>query len=288
MIRSMTAFARRERRGEWGVLTWEIRSLNHRYLEVFVRLPEELRGLEPAVRQRVGERLQRGKVECNLRLQRTPGAGSRLDLNRDLAVQLLGLARDLQDLDETLDSPRVTEVLAWPGVAVEAELDLDPVNAAAEALLEETLGELLETREREGAGLAQVIEQRLDAIAALAAEVRARLPEIRAALRQRLEARLGELEASPDPARLEQELVLGLQKMDVDEELDRLQAHVAEVRSVLGRDEPVGRRLDFLMQELNREANTLGAKSAAVETSRASVELKVLIEQMREQVQNIE
>jgi len=288
MIRSMTAFARRERRGDWGVLTWEIRSLNHRYLEAFVRLPEELRGLEPAVRRRLGERLQRGKVECNLRFQRTPGVTSRLDLNRDLAAQLLRLMRDLQGLDETLDSPRVTELLAWPGVVAEGELDLEPVSATAQGLLEETLDELLETREREGQELRAVIEQRLDRIHALAQDVRGYLPEIRQSLRQRLESRLSELEAAPDPGRLEQELVLGLQKMDVDEELDRLQAHVTEVRAALDRDEPVGRRLDFLMQELNREANTLGSKSAAAETSQASVELKVLIEQMREQVQNIE
>ena len=288
MIRSMTAFARRERRGEWGTLTWELRSLNHRYLEVMVRLPEDLRGLEGQVRERLAARLQRGKVECSLRFRRDPGAAGGLSLNQDLARQVLDLSAQVLALAPELRPIGAMQVLGWPGVVEQAELDLAPVNSAALALLDEAVDELVTTREREGDGLRTVIEQRLTAMSALVAQVREQLPQIRDALRQRLEARLAELDISADPGRLEQELVLQLQKIDVDEELDRLQTHVAEIGAVLDRDEAVGRRLDFLMQELNRESNTLGSKSAAVETTSAAVELKVLIEQMREQVQNIE
>ena len=288
MIRSMTAFARREHRGDWGTLTWELRSLNHRYLEVMVRLPEDLRGLEAQVRERLAAQLQRGKVECSLRFRRDPGAAGGLSLNQDLARQVLDLSAQVLALAPELRPIGAMQVLGWPGVVEQVELDLAPVNGAALALLDEAVDELVATREREGDGLRAIIEQRLTAMSSLVAQVRERLPQIRDALRQRLEARLAELEISADPGRLEQELVLQLQKIDVDEELDRLQTHVAEIGAVLDRDEPVGRRLDFLMQELNRESNTLGSKSAAAETTAAAVELKVLIEQMREQVQNIE
>lgn len=288
MIRSMTAFARREHRGDWGTLTWELRSLNHRYLEVMVRLPEDLRGLEAQVRERLAARLQRGKVECSLRFRRDPGAAGGLSLNQDLARQVLDLSAQVLALAPELRPIGAMQVLGWPGVVEQAELDLAPVNGAALALLDEAVDELVTTREREGDGLRAIIEQRLSAMSSLVAQVREHLPQIRDALRQRLETRLAELEISADPGRLEQELVLQLQKIDVDEELDRLQTHVAEISAVLDRDEPVGRRLDFLMQELNRETNTLGSKSAATETTAAAVELKVLIEQMREQVQNIE
>ena len=288
MIRSMTAFARREQRGDWGTLTWEVRSLNHRYLEVAVRLPEDLRGLEAQVRERLGARLQRGKVECGLRFRRDPGAAGGLSLNRDLAAQILGLAEQVRALAPDLRPIGAMQVLGWPGVVEQAELDLAPINGAALVLLDEAIDELVATREREGEGLRGLIEQRLVTMSTLVAQVREKLPQIRAALRQRLESRLAELDVVADPGRLEQELVLQLQKIDVDEELDRLQTHIEEISAVLDRDEPVGRRLDFLMQELNRESNTLGSKSAATETSAAAVELKVLIEQMREQVQNIE
>lgn len=288
MIRSMTAFARRESRGEWGTLTWELRSLNHRYLEVAVRLPEELRGLEPAVRERMAARLSRGKVECSLRFRRDPAAAGGLSLNEGLARQVLALTEQVRSLGPNLRPVGVMQVLGWPGVVEQAEVDLAPLNSAALALLDQAVDELVVTREREGEGLSAVIEQRLSTMSELVVQVRGCLPQIRAALRQRLEARLAELDVSADPGRLEQELVLQLQKIDVDEELDRLQTHVAEIGDVLKRDEPVGRRLDFLMQELNRESNTLGSKSAATETTVAAVELKVLIEQMREQVQNVE
>lgn len=288
MIRSMTAFARREQRGDWGSLTWEVRSLNHRYLEVVVRLPEELRGLEAAVRERLAARLNRGKVECGLRFRRDPAAGGSANLNRALAEQVLGLARQARELAPELRPMGVMQLLGWPGVVEQAELDVAMVGAAALETLDQAIDELVATREREGADLRQLIEQRLATMTELVGQLREHLPQLRAALRQRLEARLAELAVNADPGRVEQELVLQLQKIDVDEELDRLQTHVAEIGAVLQRNEPVGRRLDFLMQELNRESNTLGSKSAAMETSAAAVELKVLVEQMREQVQNIE
>ncbi len=288
MIRSMTAFARRESRGEWGALTWELRSLNNRYLEVSVRLPEDLRGLETAVRERLARRLSRGKVDCNLRFRRDPAATGGLGLNEGLARQVLALTEQAQRLGPALRPAGVMQVLGWPGVVEQAEVDLEPLNNAALALLEQAIDELVATREREGEDLRGLIDQRLATMSAQVAQVRGYLPQIRAALRQRLEARLAELDVTADPGRLEQELVLQLQKIDVDEELDRLQTHIAEIAAVLQRNEPVGRRLDFLMQELNRESNTLGSKSAAADTTAAAVELKVLIEQMREQVQNIE
>jgi len=288
MIRSMTAFARQEARGPWGVLTWELRSLNHRFLEASVRLPEELRALETTVRERVAATAARGKVECNLRFQRAAGVHAELQFDAEMARRVVELAGEVGAMVAVAAPVNALEVLRWPGVVQEAELDLGPVSEQALILLDTALGELVATREREGARLRDLLLERTGAMEALAAEVREQLPEIRERLRERLESRLRELDVAADPGRLEQELVLQLQKIDVDEELDRLVTHLQEVRAVLGREEPVGRRLDFLMQELNREANTLGSKSAVVETTRAAVELKVLIEQMREQVQNIE
>ncbi|MEJ2345643.1 MAG: YicC family protein [Gammaproteobacteria bacterium] len=284
----MTAFARREQRADWGVLTWELRSLNHRFLEVATRLPDELRGLEAAVRERVAQTLGRGKVECGLRLQRAGGARGGVALNDDLLRRVLELAREVDGMHANPAPLGAMEIMRWPGVVEEVEQDLEPISAAALELLDAALAELVATREREGERLRAIVEQRCAAMAQLAADVRAHLPEIRTQVRTRLEERLAEMQVQAEPGRVEQELVLQLQKLDVDEELDRLQTHLQEVADVLGRDEPVGRRLDFLMQELNREANTLGSKSAVVETTRAAVELKVLIEQMREQVQNIE
>lgn len=288
MIRSMTAFARQERRAAWGVLTWELRSLNHRFLEVGTRLPEDLRALEGAVRERVAKLLKRGKVECGLRLQRTAGAHGELSMNREVVARLVELVTEANALHASPAPISAIELLRWPGAVDEVEPDLGPISEAALELLDSALAELVDTREREGERLRAVLEQRGAAMAALASEVRQHLPEIRTQLRARLEARLAEVQVQTDPARIEQELVLQLQKLDVDEELDSLETHLREIGDVLKRSEPVGRRLDFLMQELNREANTLGSKSVVVETTRASVELKVLIEQMREQVQNIE
>ncbi len=288
MIHSMTAFAQRERWGNWGMLSWELRSLNHRYLEVSARLPEEFRGLEARVRDLVGEFISRGKVECNLRYQRAPEGAAEVTVNRMLAERLIQAG---QEVRARLDNPaplNVMDILRWPGVLEVAEPDMGDAHDAALALLAEALAELKDTRNREGIKLQEAIERRLETMEALVAQVHGRLPTVLEHLRERLRNRLADLRAELDPARLEQEIAIMAQRMDVAEELDRLETHIQEVRHVLAREEPVGRRLDFLMQELNREANTLASKSADAEVTRVSIELKVLIEQMREQVQNIE
>ena len=288
MIRSMTAFARQELDTETGALAWEIRSLNHRYLELGVRLPEELRAMEPAVRERVSARLGRGKVECSCRYRPAASAAAPVDVDPDNLLRLLAACDDVAARVPQSDPLNPIEVLRWPGVVREQSVDTAPLMKEALVLLEQTLDELLQSREREGEQIQQSLLQRCDAMSELVQQARSCLPEIQAGLREKLELRLAELETIADPGRLEQELVIQVQKCDVDEEMDRLQGHIDEVRRVLGRDEPVGRRLDFLMQELNREANTLGSKSVAAITTTISVELKVLIEQMREQVQNTE
>jgi uncharacterized protein (TIGR00255 family) len=288
MIRSMTAFARQEADTEAGTLAWEIRSLNHRYLELGVRLPEELRAVEAAVRERAGKRLGRGKVECTCRYRPVATGTVPVDIDQDNLGRLLTACETVTArLPETVPLNPI-ELLRWPGVVREDMVDTGPLVKAALALFEQTLDELVAARQREGAQIRELLLQRCTAMDELVIRARTLLPEIRTALRTRLEARLAELETPADPGRLEQELVLQIQKIDVDEELDRLQSHIGEMHRVLDRKEPVGRRLDFLMQELNREANTLGSKSVAVDTTGISVELKVLIEQMREQIQNVE
>lgn len=288
MIRSMTAFARREMDTGSGVLSWEIRSLNHRYLEPGLRLPEELRAAEATVREHLGKRLARGKVECTCRYRPLASGTVPVEIDTDNLARLLAACEKV-----TAELPAAVpldplDILRWPGILQEQEVDTEPLVRSALALLDVTLDDLVACREREGEQIAGLLRQRCDAMSELVSRVRELLPGIRTALRTKLETRLAELEIPADPGRLEQELVLQLQKLDVDEEMDRLQNHIEEVRRVLERGEPVGRRLDFLMQELNREANTLGSKSVASETTGISVELKVLIEQMREQVQNVE
>lgn len=287
MIRSMTAFASGERQTEWGLLGCELRAVNHRYLEMGVRLPEELRALEPALRERVGQRIGRGKLDLSLRFKPVAGQGGELRINQGLLDRLAEQARAAA---ERFPGLRVefTELLRFPGVMEEDGVDQAGLQAAALALAEEVIGGFIDARGREGAKLGQLIAERLERIATITVDVRAWMPDIRVALRQKLDARVAELKQPLEPGRMEQELVLWLQKIDVEEELDRLDAHVGEARRVLGLPEAVGRRLDFLMQEFNREANTLGSKSVDPRTSQAAVELKVLIEQMREQVQNIE
>lgn len=290
VIRSMTAFARREAQEAFGHLSWELRSLNHRYLEISPHLPEDLRSLEPELRARVGDRLGRGKVDCTLKFRPTQGeAGTELSLNRSQAEQLVSVHAELARLLGYADQqPSASELLRWPGVVQEAEPDLAPVRQRALGLLDDALDDLLATREREGARLAEMVLDRLQRLEVELEKVRDMLPEVRQAFRDRLRSKLDEVAGELEPGRLEQELALFAQKMDVDEELDRALTHATEIRRVLEADEPVGRRLDFLMQELNREANTLGAKSVDPRLSQAAVEMKVLIEQMREQVQNIE
>ncbi len=288
MTNSMTGFARREARWEWGSLAWEIRSVNHRYLEVSWRLPEELRPLEAEFRRQVGKRLKRGKVECSLRLRWGEEEDGDLQLRLPVIRQL---DQALTTVSEHLGGcapVNPLDVLRWPGVVEEQQRDTEPAQAAAMELLDAALVDLNEARRREGERIDVMLTERCDGIVGLVKRARALLPEIREQLRQRLLERIAKLDLEPDSDRLEQELVLLTQKMDVDEELDRLDSHVAEVRRILSVDEAAGRRLDFLMQEFNREANTLGSKSQSLETTRISVELKVLIEQMREQIQNVE
>jgi uncharacterized protein (TIGR00255 family) len=287
MIRSMTAFAAGERSTEWGVLSGELRAVNHRFLELALRLPDELRAFESALRERVASRVSRGKLDLVLRL-RTTLAGDALQVDEVLVERLGALA---QRLDAGFPNLQVqfTELLQFPGVLQSRGLDGDALQREALAVLDVVLDDFIAAREREGGKLAQVIGERAEAIARIAAEVRTLVPQIRAGQRAKLEARLADLSQPADPGRLEQELVIWLQKLDVDEELDRLDSHLVELRRILkGGREPVGRRLDFLLQEFNREANTLGSKSVDARTSNAAVELKVLIDQIREQIQNIE
>jgi len=286
MIRSMTAFASAERTTEWGTLACELRAVNHRFLEIGTRLPEELRALEPQLRERVATRVSRGKLDLNLRL-RAPEGGDALQLDPRMVGQLAELALDMQARFPAL-RVEFTELLQFPGVLQAKSTDPAALQAEALSLLDAVLEEFVVAREREGGKLAAGIGERVDAIARIAAEVRTLMPVIRTGQRLKLEARLADLPQPPDPGRLEQELVMWLQKLDVDEELDRLDSHVTELRRVLVQKEPVGRRLDFLLQEFNREANTLGSKSVDARTSAAAVELKVLIDQVREQIQNIE
>ncbi len=288
MLRSMTAFARQEQSSAWGAITWELRSVNHRYLEITLRLPEALRGLETSVRERIGATLSRGKVEASLKLQATNAAPAAISLNLPVVERLLEVASELEHMIGPGTGLRLIDVLRWPGAINEAEPNIDDIRAAVLGGLDTALTELIATREREGQRTAELLRQRCDAIRSQVVRVRARRPSVLARWRDRLLSRLADLSIEADPGRLEQELALIVQRLDVDEELDRLDAHLDEILAVFDRPEPVGRRLDFLMQELNREANTLSSKSSDTETTRAAVELKVLIEQMREQIQNLE
>ncbi len=288
MIRSMTAFASAERTTESGVISAEMRAVNHRYLEFSLRAPDELRGLEPAIRELVAAKVSRGKVEMNLKLKSPVNAAARaLLLNEELLDRLAQAAMRQKARFPDLHV-NFTDLLNFPGVIEQSGTDTAGLHAETLALVETTLAEFTAAREREGGKLADALRERLAGIETICAQVKQWLPDIRAGLRAKLEARFAEFGTTLDPARLEQEFVLWLQKLDVDEELDRLKTHIAEARRIFGLKEAVGRRLDFLMQEFNREANTLGSKSVDARTSQAAVELKVLIEQMREQVQNLE
>jgi len=288
MITSMTAFARCQKAGAWGQLNWEIRSVNHRYLEIGMRLPDPLRQLEGPVRTRIGEVLSRGKVDCALRFRVDYHNPESMVVNEEIVDRLTDLARRIEIKIHESSSLSVADLLNWPGVITEEGIDYEAVAHEAMAALDEALDELVAGRRREGEHLAGVIRERLDLIGEQIKQVRAVLPELLPNYRERLEARLAEIKDSVDPTRLEQEIVLFANRVDVAEELDRLEAHLREVGNSLAGNQPVGRRLDFLMQEMNREANTLGSKAADIRLTNASVELKVLIEQIREQVQNIE
>ncbi len=283
----MTGFARRERQFPWGMLAWELKAVNHRFLEVGCRLPEEFRAAEAEVRQTIAGAVRRGKVDCALVFRATAAAGS-LDLERVLLDSLTERARQIAERAGPAASIDVMDLLRWPGVVRDAARDLQPLQEAARALLGEALAELSRFRDSEGSRIQDGLAQRCDALLAQAERVSQRLPEVRARARARLLERVAELAASVDHERLEQELAILAQRLDVDEEIERLRGHVVEIRKTFAEREPAGRRLDFLMQELNREANTLSSKSQDIETTRAAVDMKVLIEQMREQVQNVE
>jgi uncharacterized protein (TIGR00255 family) len=284
----MTGFARETAEAEIGALTWEIRAVNHRYLDVQFRLPDQMRAHEQAFRQAVGGSLNRGKVECSLNFRRQLDRQEALQINSGL-VELIGMRiKEMSAMLPATGAVNPFDVLRWPGVVEQAEIDAEPLFEAAMQLLHKALDAIRAMRASEGARIAEMIESRCADIASISQSVRARMPEVLEAGRTKQRERIDRLEVEADPARLEVELALIAQKLDVDEELDRLDSHLAEICDIVARDEPVGRRLDFLMQELNREANTLGSKSNDTETTRASVELKVLIEQMREQIQNVE
>lgn len=292
MLHSMTAFARHDRDTQWGALTWEMRSVNHRFLEVSTRLPDDLRSLEPVVREKLAAKLGRGKVECNLRFRPSPTMPIEVVVNKELVRRLVSACREVEGMmgrPAQIDSHvNALDILRWPGVSQIVEINLEPLHQAALALLDDTVSDLIQARAREGARLKDVIAQRSIAVDGCVAQVRARLPDVKSRWKERLLNRIVEAKLDMEASRFEQELVVLAQKMDVDEELERLSGHIQEIQRTLNQKEPVGRRLDFLMQELNREANTLGSKAVDIETTRASVEMKVLIEQMREQIQNIE
>ena len=286
MIHSMTGYARKEFKGDWGTAVWEIRSVNQRYLETYLRLPEQLRGLEPILRERFRKQLERGKVECNLRFESQTNAGQ-LQINETLAEQLIDSA--LWVIDRAGQGQlNPLDVLRWPGVMAAPEQDMDELNTRLLAGFDEVLSLFIESRQSEGDKLKDVIEQRLDGIEGEVTKVRAFMPQILDWQRQKLIDRLAEAKLELEPTRVEQEIILLAQRIDVAEELDRLGMHIAETRKILKKGGACGRRLDFMMQEFNRESNTLGSKSINAEVTQSAVELKVLIEQMREQIQNIE
>jgi len=283
----MTAYARREIKGNWGSAAWELRSVNQRYLETYIRLPEQFRSLEPVIRERIRARLTRGKVECNLRFDLDPSAQGTLQLNEKLAKQLVEAAQWVKmQSDEGEINP--LDVLRWPGVMVAEEQDLDAISNELLVALDRALDDFILARESEGASLKTLIEQRLDGVSAEVVKVRAQMPNVLLWQRERLVSKLEDAQVQLENNRLEQELVLMAQRVDVAEELDRLEAHVKETHKILKKEEAVGRRLDFMMQEFNRESNTLASKSINSDVTTSAIELKVLIEQMREQIQNIE
>ncbi len=287
MIHSMTAFARVEVKGDWGNAVWEIRSVNQRFLETYFRLPEQFRSLEPVLRERFRKQLNRGKVECSLRFNANPAAKSNLTLNQNLANELIKHANWVNE--QTLNSQiNPLEIMRWPGVMEAEESDMDAIQADILAGFDTALKDFIAARASEGSNMKELIEQRLEAITEQANNVKAQMPEIIQWQRDRIIEKFNDAGIEPESTRLEQELVLLAQKMDVDEEIDRLFSHVKETQKILKKGGPQGRRLDFMMQEFNREANTLGSKSINADITGSAVELKVLIEQMREQIQNIE
>ena len=287
MIHSMTAFSRFEVKGDWGNAVWEIRSVNQRFLETYFRLPEQFRSIEPVLRERFRKQLNRGKVECSLRFNANASEKNNLSLNKGLAEQLLQHAGWINE--QTLNSQlNPLEIMRWPGVMEAEEADMTTIQKEIQVGFEQALTDFIDARASEGENLKALIEQRLEGIVEQSEKVKAFMPEVIAWQRKRITDKFTDAKIELDSSRVEQELVLLAQKMDVDEEIDRLFSHVKETKSILKKGGAQGRRLDFMMQEFNREANTLGSKSINADITNAAVELKVLIEQMREQIQNIE
>ena len=288
MTLSMTAFARVQDDTDFDSLVWEIRSVNHRYLEPGFRVPEPFRSLEPRLRELIRKKLARGKIECQLRFHASDDSVDAIQINESLVAQLISADASIKRKAPAANSLSTIDILKWPGVLKDTEQDINALEKRVLRLFSATLENLLESRKREGGELEGYLTQRINSIREIVKQTRSKMPEILANQKQGLLSRLKDLQIQLEPGRLEQEVVLLCQKADVDEELDRLETHVNEVRRVLSTSQPKGRRLDFLMQELNREANTLSSKSVVSETTLNAVELKVLIEQMREQIQNIE
>jgi uncharacterized protein (TIGR00255 family) len=288
MIKSMTSYGRAEHSGEWGEASCEIRSVNHRYLEMSIRLPEELRLLEQTIRERLSKQLKRGKVDCNIRYEQAENFKGALPVNQDLLTKIIDTAEMTNAQLKTPAPINPIELLRWPGVLDRDVPDPEAISEPLLKLVDETLSAVIDTRQREGDKTKTMILDRAKTAKEIVAGVRKQMPIILDGVREKLTLRVQELVSEFDNDRLEQELLLLSQKMDVAEEMDRLDAHIDEVQRVLEQTGPIGRRLDFLMQEMNRESNTLGSKSAHLDSTNSSVDLKVLIEQMREQIQNIE
>ena len=287
MIYSMTAFARLEVKKDWGDAVWEIRSVNQRYLENFFRLPEQFRGLENSLREKLRQSLTRGKIECSLRIETKKQTNAELNLNKELANQVI---QSLQWIKSQAGEGEInlTDVLRYPGVVEAQEQDLDAISQDLLTAFDDLLTDFIAMRGREGEKLNDIIQQRLDAITVEADKVRSQMPTVLQWQRERLLQRFEDAQINLDPQRVEQEMILLAQRVDVAEELDRLQMHVKETTNILKKGGAVGRKLDFMMQELNRESNTLASKSINADITASAVELKVLIEQMREQIQNLE
>lgn len=287
MIYSMTAFARLEVKKDWGDAVWEIRSVNQRYLENFFRLPEQFRGLENTLREKLRQSLTRGKIECSLRIETKKQTNAELNLNKELANQVI---QSLQWIKAQAGEGEInlTDVLRYPGVVEVQEQDLDAISQDLLTAFDDLLTDFIAMRGREGEKLNDIIQQRLDSIAVETDKVRSQMPAVLQWQRERLLQRFEDAQLNLDPQRVEQEMILLAQRVDVSEELDRLQMHVKETTNILKKGGAVGRKLDFMMQELNRESNTLASKSINADITASAVELKVLIEQMREQIQNLE
>lgn len=289
MIQSMTAFSRAQTQGSWGSAVCELRSINHRYLEIFIRSSESLHGLEVLMRERIREFVKRGKIECHMRYVGSDNLHTDFSINTNLVAQLTRANEKIGELlVHDLAPINPLEVLRWPGVLQVTEIEFETIQDEILNLLEKALKDLVAAREREGEELNKIFLQRLDEMKIEVDKARTRIPTILNEQREKLMTRFRDAKLELDSNRLEQEMVMFAQKIDVTEEIERIDTHISEVRRVLKQGGVVGRRLDFLMQELNREANTLGSKSVDLETTRVSVELKVLIEQIREQVQNVE